>query len=488
MAYRIPDTLSIMQWNIRSLYQNRLEFIKLLHDRNPACVCLNETFLNDPNTFSCRMYSSHFETNALQRNNLILVRHDIPFQPLQLQTTLNALSIQLHLDKRYTVCSIYLKPSEDLDPVLLNDLLSQLPSPFLLLGDFNARHRSWFDVITNSRGNCILNVLQSHCLIVLNSDSPTHLDGKTGTLSHIDLSVCTADISRDLHWSTADSTHGSDHYPIFIQFQDTIVTPSYWRWLYHKADWESFTCHSEFTSAYDESSTVSANLNLLTSHILQVASRHIPLLEAVSHKPSVPWWTPVCTEARRTRNWAHRILRANKTTANYLAYKKASAQTRRVYKDAQRSSWRRYVSTITESTPIAKIWKTINKFSGKSPRSHAPTLHVDGNVISHPQDVSNEIASALSSVSCGSLDPTFCTHKISIESTPLDFSTNNGDTYNADLSMGELTSSLDTCSDSAPGEDLISFQIIRHLHVSCLTFLLAMFQHIWRSGVFPAAW
>jgi len=43
-----------------------------------------------------------------------------------------------------SVCSIYLSPSAKFTSNDLDDLLSQLPPPVLLLGDFNAHSRAYF--------------------------------------------------------------------------------------------------------------------------------------------------------------------------------------------------------------------------------------------------------------------------------------------------------------------------------------------------------
>ena len=63
--------------------------------------------------------------------------------------------MQVQLEKRITLCSLYLGPSlEDhlfdglgrarqLDVSDIQGLIDQLPRPFLLMGDFNAKHTMW---------------------------------------------------------------------------------------------------------------------------------------------------------------------------------------------------------------------------------------------------------------------------------------------------------------------------------------------------------
>ena len=164
---------------------------------NPLCICLNESFLDTPNSFSFKGYSAYHTGSPDQAGNLVLVRKDTPFMPYSLNTDLNALAIRIKMEELITICSIYLNPNEPIDSVKLDDLISQLPQPFFLVGDFNARHSFWHDKKTNSRGNLILDTILKWQLHILNDETPTHYDRRTNSYSHIDLSVCTQEITSD---------------------------------------------------------------------------------------------------------------------------------------------------------------------------------------------------------------------------------------------------------------------------------------------------
>ena len=65
------------------------------------------------------------------------------------------------LDKDITICSIYIPPSFFLKTEHLDSLLKQLPSPYLLLGDFNGHNILWGSKENNSRGEIIEISLQT---------------------------------------------------------------------------------------------------------------------------------------------------------------------------------------------------------------------------------------------------------------------------------------------------------------------------------------
>ena len=88
-------------------------------------------------------YSS-YHTYASEINGVvhgcyaILVNSSAPHRQLNLQTCLQAVAIGVTLRKTITVCSIYFLPSMAFNTNEFNDLLSQLPPPVLITGDFNS--------------------------------------------------------------------------------------------------------------------------------------------------------------------------------------------------------------------------------------------------------------------------------------------------------------------------------------------------------------
>ena len=74
---------------------------------------------------------------------LVMVRYGIPYSECKLYTTLQAKAVTISTSKTITVCSLYLPPSENLNNVLLTRLIDQLPTPFVICGDFNGHSMTW---------------------------------------------------------------------------------------------------------------------------------------------------------------------------------------------------------------------------------------------------------------------------------------------------------------------------------------------------------
>ena len=477
-----------MQWNIRSINVHRHDLLILIKEKNPICICLNETFLENTKGFVIKGYTTYHTGSINQQGNLILVRKDIPFTPCTLRSSMNVLAVQIKLDQLLTICSIYLKPNMPIDQGKLNELISQLPQPFLLLGDFNARNTFWHDTKSNPRGNCVLDIILDWQLHILDDNTPTHYDRKTDGYSHIDLSVCTQDLGSKLYWSVYDDRCGSDHYPIFIEFLDFTTDISTKHFNYFKADWPSFYCHTEEVPSYDEMESVDFNLYLYASHVLGAAELNIPFSAFIKVKFIVPWWNDECKQAKKERSKANRKFKKTRRDADYIEYKRQCAITQRVFRAAQRNSWISYVSSINIDTPISKIWKKVHKILGKHIRTHVPTLSINNEIIYDAKDVATAFAENLSRISKGSSTRAFLMNKSIREAKPIDFSSEEYFSYNENFSMDELKACLADCSNTAPGEDNISFEMLKHVHENSLFYLLDFYNNLFSNEQFPQSW
>ncbi|GFV49983.1 probable RNA-directed DNA polymerase from transposon X-element [Trichonephila clavipes] len=78
-----------------------------------------------------------------------------PSTVVTLHTSLQAVAVRIHIHSLVTVCCVYLPPNDVVPQVDLTHLVSQLPAPFILLGDFNGHSPLWGHDVTNSRGRQI---------------------------------------------------------------------------------------------------------------------------------------------------------------------------------------------------------------------------------------------------------------------------------------------------------------------------------------------
>ena len=88
---------------------------------------------------------------------------------IPLITDLEAIVVTVQLPSKIHLCNIYLPNSQTLNLVKLETLVSQLPTPFILLDDFNSHHYIWGSYKVDSRGKNIEKLLEDPEITLLNS-------------------------------------------------------------------------------------------------------------------------------------------------------------------------------------------------------------------------------------------------------------------------------------------------------------------------------
>ncbi|GFU50710.1 probable RNA-directed DNA polymerase from transposon X-element [Trichonephila clavipes] len=153
-----------------------------------------------------------------------------------------AVAVRIHVHSLVTVCCVYLPPNDVVPQVDLNNLVSQLPAPFILLGDFNGHSPLWEHDVTNSRGRQIEQLISDHCLCLLNNDEKTYFHAPTRTFHSLGIAICSPTLLPMLNFEVANDLHNSDHFPLLVSHVNGSGTrfrpPTY---HFHRADWDKFT-------------------------------------------------------------------------------------------------------------------------------------------------------------------------------------------------------------------------------------------------------
>ena len=200
---------------------NYNEVSLLISEYNPSVFCFQETFLKPDDNISLRGFNiyNYVHTDCLRPSGgaSIFVKSSFPQRKIDLQTELQATAVSVTLDREITICSVYIPPSFSLNSQHLDNLLQQLPSPYILLGDFNGHNILWGGQNNDSRYNLSKISLQGMTFCIMNDKS------NTKSFTSIDLSFCHPSLFLDYNWSVCEDQHNSDHFPIIIE-QNTFST------------------------------------------------------------------------------------------------------------------------------------------------------------------------------------------------------------------------------------------------------------------------
>ena len=483
----------IVHWNCRGLKPNYNEILILLSLLKPSVFCLQETFLKQEDNINFKgfnLYNYIYTAGQkLSGGSSILVHSSYPQREIKLSTDLQAVAVSVSLEKEITICSLYIPPNFTLHSQHLNSLLEQLPSPYLLVGDFNGHNMLWGCSKNNVRGKIIENFIEANDLCLMNDKSHTYLHPATGTFSSLDLSLCHPSLILDFDWYVCDDQHGSDHFPVVIEGKNPSTEDHNPKWKLNKANWEQFHLLCEQDLSMDNFNNSSDLVTDFTSSLMKISDKCIPKT-STNPKKSNPWYNNDCKNAVRQRKQALSKFCKYPTGANLKNVKIQRAKARRTIKSAKRNTWKSYVSKLNHKTPIKKVWDMIRKISGKSKAPSYTHLNTCRETkATSKEDIANTLGETfLKNSSSQNYSEKFKHIKMQQEKNNINFKSLNNEEYNNPFNLLELIDAIQKSNDTATGPDEVHYQMLKHLPNNALSTILHIFNDIWATGVFPESW
>ena len=425
---------SLLQWNCRGFRSNFEELSLLCTKVKPSIIALQETFLQESsNVFLSGFNVEHLGSTSNRPHGGVatFIRKDILFSSVQLDTPLTAVAVRVSLHKCITICNIYLSPSERICRSDVVHLIEQLPSPFLLMGDFNGHAPLWGDDHYNSRGQMLEDLFSMLNLCVLNDGSYTYCHPATGKQSVTDLTVCHPSLVLDFSWQVHEDLCGSDHHPVLVSTASNEEDDPVRRWNLKKADWPGFSVECKKLLTENNVFGSQCPISFFTSTLVSIAEKHIPQTSTVQRGPRVPWFNDCCKIAHRERKKAQRRAFRNPSTCNILEFKRLRAKARSVFKKEKKTSWKKFCSSLSSKTPTQKVWKAIRKIKGKGGTASVGHLSDGSMLFTDKKSVSNLLASTIAqNSSVNNYSEEFQREKVKREEKHLDFSSDNSESYN----------------------------------------------------------
>ena len=305
-----------------------------------------------------------------------------------------------------------------------------------------------------------------------------------------DLSIVDPTIVLDFNWSVLDDTHGSDHQPVILTCTSSEEEEKEERYNINKANWPLFEdiCRGRIK---DESvfSEGTCPVESFTRLLNDAVEDSIPKYKNKNRLSKVPWYNDECKVAKKRRKKALHKFRQAPTLANMIAYRQARAKCRFVMKNAKRSSWHDFCSSLNYKAKASTVWRAIRRIKGKNGGPSLQHLDAGGQPLTDKKSIVNLLASTLEDISSvEKLNPVFKDYKDQSERCRLDFRSDGLEDYNVPFSMTELNEALKKSKDSAVGPDKIHYQFLKHLPDSCLNVLLNVYNQVWESCNFPPSW
>ena len=134
---------NILQWNMNGFINNMSELQILINENNPSFISIQETHCNNTfNPIPPKNYKAYFfnsPTNTTSKQGVgILIKHNIPHKLLNIATQLQVVAIEINLNIKFSIISIYIPPSQFFTHQDLLNIFQNIRTPYIVLGDFNS--------------------------------------------------------------------------------------------------------------------------------------------------------------------------------------------------------------------------------------------------------------------------------------------------------------------------------------------------------------
>ncbi|KAG5859129.1 hypothetical protein JTB14_035192 [Gonioctena quinquepunctata] len=169
----------------------------------PLCVCLQETHFKPSDTFNLRGTNSYRRDTIPDRRArggvAIFINENSPSTLINLNTRLQAIAIECFLPTEITIYNIYL-PDSNWNTDNIREIVEQLPTPFLIVGDFNSHNPIWGSNKKDARGRNIEEIIDEYNLVILNTGEDTFINLRSQSFYAIDLSLCSPILAPNFNW------------------------------------------------------------------------------------------------------------------------------------------------------------------------------------------------------------------------------------------------------------------------------------------------
>lgn len=459
--------IHIVQWNSRNLRTNRTLFIQwlLTLPSQPHVILIQESRALKGIPGYRALHAAHDSDCAPLVSTYI--RRDIRFEAIEVPSRLERHLIAFtlysdHLSRPLSILNFYNPPTEYTLFKPLMHFTSRLfrDSDFLIGGDFNAPHVIWGYPHTFRPGRILNDALNGAQLTVYNTPNSITREGYRNQQSTMpDLTVGRG--LREVTWQVTDEKLLSDHYII------NITVPSRTRPRKRKI---SHTNWNTFRTIRDTSHTT-GSLQSWTK-----ALKHAQKQATQESSTSAPSDNP---DPYLVRIWKRRkrLLRTLRTQPNNARLSDRVTELTRQVKEhcvtLDTNQWNKICNTINGTLNQKRTWHLLRELLGPQP-APVPTLEKH-----YSQLGADALTAQLRDLYIPPPLPSLYTPYTGASNVELD----------QPFTLWDLDWALEQLKrKSVPGEDQITYSLIRNLSDKDKEHFLSIINLHWEESTLPASW
>ena len=404
---------------------------------------------------------------------ITIVRNRFPAEELVTPrpgTHSDLLTVKIWINNQPLVLHNLYRTKNDIDLVKLLDA----PTPAFVGTDINAQHLLWSSR-SNTAGRRIMKQfeeLREYVILNSNQEPTTIYD------SAIDITILHARLAARSHWEVMNDLV-SDHYGIYtaIYLKDIPPKEPQLKWRLCKADWPAFYDKVNLLiSKYENIEDLNIMAHDMNNILIEAANDHIP--KTSSHRIQRMYWCydPEVKSAKRQLNNATKHFRKSKNVYNKRVMQEAAEHYASLCNTVKNNYWNEWITDANNCVSAKQLWQKIKKATGTAQRSPKHP---------NPKAESNRILNEF--INRSSSDQ--LTQQNNKEIT--DNITNAMEHHSLidiHITTQEINTVIKGAKNTAPGEDTISYTMIKHAPQSYIAALADLYSASLLSGKLPLVW
>lgn len=477
---------TFLSWNIRSLKRRFIDLLYFVKQKRPSVICIQEA-LHNTQSLNIRGYIKYEHTT--NQGLVTYFKKTIPHELIECSDTNNQMNTYMLFKVNdpmcpYHLCNVYSK-TNTLD-------FEQLPSPtdydsLIYMGDFNARHLTLEEGVrarTNKNGRTLIDFCENFQVGIVETSKTTHIAG--GRLDY----VLVNNINFENIKAETVSYLLSDHYALYC----TYVIPSS-HGNYHRR--RRINVPKHLTALLCERVTHWYETYIPTS--VQEFHDNIVNITQNFHDDYLGGNKPTMTSNKK--NWTHdnrlqsleqEILKLaedykdDESAENLNTYFTKLREFRELKENVREEHFMEFLQSINKDTNIGRIWKEINLLVGKKTQ---PVIRQDA------VTAANELLDKYAEISSFDSLPNEVQQRLIVKQPQRENKIKDRcrDAHASDdypITQWELNKALSHGRSTAPGEDGITYEVLRLLNMNTNRGnpLLDLFNLSLDNGELPSQW
>jgi ribonuclease HI/exonuclease III len=487
----VHKNITTCHWNARGLREKKLVFEDFLFNNDIDICGISETKFKGFNNQIFSQYNYLHESDMQGRGGVALFsKRNICYKQISINLGTNdpqviAAEYKLKDEIIIAVC-LYNHPDKPLTSQCLQNIYDQIPANqnVIIMGDFNAHHSLWGGNNDSPKGKNIVEFVQENNLVIINDGSCTRIGNITQNNTAIDLTMVSSPLALVSDWHIYEDLMGSDHLPsitIIINQHDTHKNSDFIidnRRNFKKANWTKYQEEVDIElNNFELTGNISEDYEKFFGKVQMAAEKNIPRMKeytTISH-PHHNWWNEACDTSTLKRKEATSTLYKNIDIQTLSNSNRLTAIAVKTTKKAKKDGWKSFSCSLNRSSNIGYVFNMAKRY-----RLGTNKLAREEN--NNPLNI-EEYASFI----CPDYTPSICESKIHEQENII---LGEKHPMHEDFSINEIALILSSIKDSesATGQDEISYSMIINLSLKAKSILLDLFNLIWKSGGIPISW